>query len=96
MMQKIKNLFVIFSLFLCLSAGVVAQSIDDTPEIQSLYSKGKRYLRQGDFYEAGQTFSELEGRFPDSKILTSLYFTDQKQNIILPNMMKLLQDFHTL
>lgn len=74
MMQKTIRIFIIFSLFLCITAGLSAKSIEDKPEIVSLYTKGKRYLRQGDFYEAGRVFSELEGRFPDSKNLDLFVF----------------------
>jgi len=73
-MIKITIQSIIFSLFLLLAAGLSAQSIQDSPEITSLYTKGKRLLRQGDFYEAGQVFSELEGRFPNSKNLDLFVF----------------------
>ncbi len=69
---------VIFSLLLIFAAELSAESIDDTPEIISLYTKGKRLLRQGDYYEAGQVFSELEGRFPDSKNLELFIFQRAK------------------
>ena len=73
MIKKILYL-VIFSLLFSFSASLCAQSIDDEPEIVSLYTKGKRLLRQGDYYEAGKIFSELEGRFPDSKNIELFVF----------------------
>ena len=82
-MKKINLYIVIFSVLFILSASITAQSIEDTQEIVSLYTKAKRLLRQGDYFEAGKIFSELEGRFPDSKNLELFVFHRAKSKYYL-------------
>jgi len=54
-------------LSLVLATSVAAETIDDSPEVVSLYNKGKRLLRQAEWLDAARLFEELAGRFPDSK-----------------------------
>ncbi len=74
MIQSKIKFIIIFSLLLLIAVSLSAETINDTPEIVSLYTKGKRLLRQGDYFQAGRIFSELEGRFPESKNLELFVF----------------------
>jgi len=55
-----------------------ADSLDDDPQAVSLYAKGKRLLREGDWYGAVRLFEELEARFPHSKNLDLFLFNRAK------------------
>ena len=51
-----------------------ADTIDDSPEAVSGYTRGQRYLREGNWSEAAKVFADLESRFPDSKNLDLFVF----------------------
>lgn len=62
-----RNIIAASLCLLMLLAGVsAAEIIDDSPEVISLYEKGKRLLREKDWFGAVDVFKELEARFPGS------------------------------
>ncbi len=56
-----------------LAASAMAQ-IDDDDETRSLYARGQRLMRQGDWLGAAKTFEELAGRWPQSPNLDLFVF----------------------
>jgi len=72
---------------------VHGESIDDSPEVVSEYSKGKRYLREGNWLEASRTFEILAGRFPDSKNLDLFVFNRAKAEFHFGDFPKALAGF---
>lgn len=66
-MIKNKRIFstLIVILFLFVSS-LMSQTIDDDAEAVSLFTKGKRLMSEGDYYEAAIVFEELEARFSNS------------------------------
>lgn len=61
-------------LILCIVVSVSAEVINDDPEAVSLYSKGKRLLREDDALGALGIFQELEARYPNSPNLDLFVF----------------------
>ena len=53
-------------LVVLLASAPAAEIIDDSPEVVSLYEKGKRLLREKNWFEAVDVFQELEARFPSA------------------------------
>lgn len=51
-----------------------AGSFTDPPEAVSLLAKGKRLLREGDWFQASKVFEELAGRYPNSENLDKYIF----------------------
>ncbi|UCD63317.1 MAG: penicillin-binding protein activator [Candidatus Zixiibacteriota bacterium] len=66
---------------LMVSAG--AETISDAPEVISQYEKGKRLLREGDWFAAVDVFQELEARFPQSPNLDLFVFNRAKARLYL-------------
>ena len=60
-----------------------ADTIDDSPEAVSGYTRGQRYLREGNWSEAAKVFADLESRFPDSKNLDLFVFNRAKARYYL-------------
>ena len=56
----------------------IAETLNDAPELVSLYAKGKREMRQGDFLDASRTFEEAAGRFPNSPNIDLIVFSKAK------------------
>ena len=56
----------------------VGETLNDSPDLVSLYAKGKREMREGDFLDASRTFEEAAGRFPDSPNLDLIIFNKAK------------------
>ncbi len=52
----------------------IAGSSGDPAEAVSLLAKGKRLLREGNWYHAAKTFEELAGRYPNSENLDQFVF----------------------
>ncbi|NOY89192.1 MAG: ABC transporter substrate-binding protein [FCB group bacterium] len=77
------------SLLLCLclvvlvTANTTAENIDDSQEVVSLFNKGKRLLREGNWLDAANLFEELEGRFANSKNLDLFIFYRAKAKYYL-------------
>lgn len=67
---------IVGGLLLVFSAGLwaAAGSFDDPEEATSLLAKGKRLLREGDWFQASKVFEELAGRYPDSKDIDKYIF----------------------
>jgi branched-chain amino acid transport system substrate-binding protein len=57
---------------------VVSEVLDDDSDLVSLYARGKRMLREGDYLEASRIFEELAGRFPESPNLDLILFNKAK------------------
>lgn len=55
-----------FLVFTVLIAGSAIAQIDDNDEARSLYARGQRLMREGDWFGAAKTFEELAGRWPQS------------------------------
>ncbi len=70
---------IIFGLLVALAASLSwAENLDDDPEAVSQYAKGKRLLREGNYYAAVRLFEELEARFSNSKNLDLFVFNRAK------------------
>ncbi len=61
-----------------MAATIVAETIDDSPEVVSIYARGKRLMREGKFLEASRAFEEIAGRFPDSPNMDLVIFNRAK------------------
>ncbi len=72
-------------ILLCLTIQASADTLDDAPEAVSLYAKGQRQLREGNYFDAVKTFAELEARFADSKNLDLFVFNRAKARYYLGN-----------
>ncbi len=70
--------FALCLLILVLPAALVAEVIDDEPEVVSLYAKGKRLMREGDWLAASKLFEQLGGRFGLSPNLDLFVFNRAK------------------
>ena len=83
--MRLRVLNVIVALLIGIGAAGVtaAEIIDDIPEAVTLYAKGKRMLRQGDWFEASKTFEELAGRFSNSDNLDLFVFNRAKAEYYL-------------
>lgn len=79
-----RTTLVLFLLF-GITYSLYADSIDDQPEVVTLYTKGKRLMREGAWLEASKTFQELAGRFPDSKNLDLFVFHRAKADYYFGN-----------
>ncbi|UCC44184.1 MAG: penicillin-binding protein activator [Candidatus Zixiibacteriota bacterium] len=77
-----------------MAAPGAAETIDDSREVVSLYSRGKRLLRQGDWLEAARAFEELAGRFPHSKNYDLFVFNRAKADYYFGNSDKALAGFN--
>jgi branched-chain amino acid transport system substrate-binding protein len=66
-------------LALVASAGSgVGETLDDIPEVVTLYARGERLMREGDFLAASRIFEELAGRFPNSPNIDLIIFNRAK------------------
>jgi len=72
---------------------LVAESLDDRPEVISEYAKGKRLLREGNYLEASRLFVQLAGRFPDSPNLDLFVFNRAKAEMYFGNYSEALAGF---
>jgi branched-chain amino acid transport system substrate-binding protein len=70
-----------------------AETLDDSPEVVSLYTRGKRLMREGDWMEAARVFEELSGRFPQSENLDLFIFNRARANYHFGNYDKALAGF---
>ena len=70
--------YILVTLVLGLAGQTPAETIDDSPEMVSLYARGKRLLREGDYLGASRTFEEIAGRFPQSQNLDLVIFNKAK------------------
>jgi branched-chain amino acid transport system substrate-binding protein len=86
-MPSVRNvtLTVCALILLALGLRVKADTIDDSPEAVSLYAKGQRQLREGNFFDAVKTFAELEARFANSKNLDLFVYNRAKARYYLGN-----------
>ena len=75
---NLKPTFWIALLVLLTTCFVSAEILDDDQEVVSLYAKGKRLLREGNFLEASRLFEELTGRFPNSPNIDLILFNRAK------------------
>ncbi len=66
-----------------LALNVAAETIDDSPEAVSLYAKGKRLLREKNWFDAANVFGELEARFPGSSNIDLYVFNRAKARFYL-------------
>ncbi|MDF1543872.1 MAG: penicillin-binding protein activator [bacterium] len=53
-------------LVLILPGQMVAEVIDDEPEVVSLYAKGKRLMQEGDWLSASKLFEQMGGQYKSS------------------------------
>lgn len=78
-MRLISN--IVIALLITIQAGfVIAETIDDSPEVVSLYARGKRLMREGKFLEASRAFEEIAGRFPNSPNMDLVIFNRAKSD----------------
>lgn len=61
-----------------LAITVPAETLNDDPQVQSLYDSGKELMRAGDFRAAATQFEQLAGRFPNSPNLDLFIFNRAK------------------
>jgi len=73
--------------------SLLAESLDDRPEVVSEYARGKRLLREGNYLEASRLFVQLAGRFPDSKNLDLFVFNRSKAELYFGNYSEALAGF---
>ena len=59
-------------------ATAIAQTLDDNPEVVSEFAKGKRLLKEGNYLDASRLFTQLAGRFPDSRNVDLFVFNRAK------------------
>ena len=81
-------------LSLVMATSVAAETIDDSPEVVSLYNKGKRLLRQAEWLDAARLFEELSGRFPDSRNFGLFLFNRAKAEYYFGDYDKALAGFN--
>lgn len=90
----IYRILVSFYLVAFFATGTLAEDIDDSPEVVSLYSRGKRLLREGDWYGAANAFKELEGRFSHSKNIDLFIFQRAKAKYYLGELSEAIAAFN--
>ena len=80
---------------LCLSMlpPALTGAIDDVDEVRSLFARGQRQLREGNWHDAAQTFRQLEGRFPDSPNLDLFVFHRAKADYYFGEWSKAIAGF---
>ncbi|MFQ5453561.1 MAG: penicillin-binding protein activator, partial [Candidatus Zixiibacteriota bacterium] len=83
MPARIYRIFISLCLVLFIASGIYAENINDTPEVISLYTKGKRFLRESEWLAAAGVFKELEGRFSQSKNIDLFIFHRAKAEFYL-------------
>ncbi len=76
---------IIATVMICaaLVCPVAAEDITDSPDAVSLYTKGKRLLREKSWFDAAGVFQELEGRFPGSPNMDLFIFNRAKAKYYL-------------
>lgn len=79
-------------LMLSFGSGL-AEVINDDPDAVSLYARGKRMLREGNWLEASKVFEELSGRFPQSDNVDFFLFNQAKANFYLGDYDKAIAGF---
>jgi ABC-type branched-subunit amino acid transport system substrate-binding protein len=80
-------------LLAALVSAVSADDIQDQPEVTSLYAKGQRLMREGNFFEAAKVFEELSGRYSDSPNLDLFVFNRAKADLYLAEYDKAVAGF---
>ncbi len=91
---KLTVLTVLGLLVIGLTAEISADNIDDQPEVVTLYNKGKRLLREGNWLDAARLFEELAGRFPESPNLDLFIINRAKADYYFGNHNKALAGFN--
>lgn len=66
-----------------LAVPALADNINDSPDAVSLYARGKRFMRERNWFDAATVFQELEARFPDSPNLDLFVFNRAKARLYL-------------
>ena len=92
-MKNFIYILVVFLIALTLTANLTAEVIDDDPEAVSLYAKGKRLLKEENYYNASQIFQELAGRFSNSKNIDLFVFNRAKAELYLSEYNKAIASF---
>ncbi len=95
-LYRVKYLIYILFAFIVVSiptANIMAEVIDDDPEAVSLYAKGKRLLKEENYYNASQIFLELAGRFSTSKNIDLFVFNRAKAELYLSEYNKAIASF---
>ncbi len=83
MRPRLGRIFVACLIAILSSTICLAQVIDDAGEVVSLYAKGRRLAREGDWFRALQVFRQLEGRYANSKNLDVFVFHRAKAHYYL-------------
>ena len=96
MPYRIRSFFILIILVFAFVLQAGAEIIDDETEVVSLYSKGKRQLREGDYHLAARTFVELEARFPNSKNYDLFIFNRSKARMHLKEYSEAIAGFQFL
>lgn len=79
---SVRTIIAVFAM-LILACTVAGETIDDSPEAVSLYARGKRLMREKNWFDAARVFQELEGRFPGSDNLDLFIFNRAKARLYL-------------
>ncbi|MDH3891610.1 MAG: penicillin-binding protein activator [candidate division Zixibacteria bacterium] len=69
MQKKLWPALIGLTLLVAYSIALCAAGIEDQKEVVAEYTKGRRLMRESDYFGASKVFQQLEGRFPDSKNL---------------------------
>ena len=93
MRVRVLNVIVAFLIGIAAAGISAVEVIDDVPEAVTLYARGKRMLRQGDWFEASKTFEELAGRFSTSDNLDLFVFNRAKAEYYLAQYDKAIAGF---
>ncbi|UCG60493.1 MAG: penicillin-binding protein activator [Candidatus Zixiibacteriota bacterium] len=61
-----------------LTDPAAAENLNDSPDAVALYARGKRLMREKNWFDAADVFQELEGRFPGSPNIDLFVFNRAK------------------
>jgi ABC-type branched-subunit amino acid transport system substrate-binding protein len=86
-------LVAVFIVSLVAFATSPADTLDDNPEVLSLYARGKRLLREGNYLDAARVFEELAGRFSNSSNMDLFVFNRAKAEYYFGDYDKALAGF---
>ena len=94
--MKLKTTVILTVLMLLFGAvsETPADRLEDSPEVVSLYNRGKRMLREGDWLEASRIFEELAGRYPQSANIDLFLFNRAKADYYFGDYNKALAGFN--
>ena len=87
------RVILVLLLLAIISPAIVADEIQDQPEVTALYAKGQRLMREGNYFDAVKVFEELSGRYNDSPNLDLFVFNRAKADLYLSEYDKAIASF---